>query len=82
MTSASDILYKLWQEYAKAHNFLQLGTLIKKPCERCGREMIVNCRKYNGVLYAERKEVCLCYECRHTEKEQTELSAKLAMALS
>lgn len=79
---ASDIIFLCGFAYAKARGFLHIGEFVKKACDRCGKEIVVNCQKHNGLLYADKQELDYCKACREYFVEQEKQSLKLATALS
>lgn len=79
---ANNLLKEYWLEYARVRGYFELGFFRLKKCERCGKEMFVLCKLYDGLMYAHKEETKLCKRCRKIDDEEMELSFNLSVALS
>lgn len=52
-----------------------------EKCDRCGADMVLNCKKIDGVMYTLRSEMDVCCKCRKELKQQDDESMLLAQVL-
>lgn len=81
MKKADELLYQAWCAYSKILGYRKLMLLRWKKCDRCGADMVLNCKKIDGVMYTLRSEMDVCCKCRKELKQQDDESMLLAQVL-
>lgn len=76
-----EVLYQAWFMYSQILGYRKLMLLRWKQCDRCGADMVLNCKKIDGDLYTFRSEVDNCHKCRKELKQQDDESMLLAQVL-